>query len=156
MNFKISENVLLETGIDAINTVRLNDFLSEKKSLSRKFYKQYNKFFRNNIKAYPYEIASKKFISPQIDNKENIYPSIIPGWDHSPRSGKEALILTDASPELFEKHVKKAVEIIKNKSDEHKIIFIKSWNEWAEGNYMEPDLRWGTKFLEALKRQIVK
>ena len=156
MDFTVSDQVLLKTGIDAINTVRLNDFLSEKKSLSRKFYKRYNKIFRNNVKAYPYETASKKFICPQIDKKENIYPSIIPGWDHSPRSGQEGLILTDSNPELFEKHVKEAVEIVKNKNDEHKIIFIKSWNEWAEGNYMEPDLRWGTKFLEALKRQIQK
>jgi hypothetical protein len=156
MDFKISDQTLLETGIDAVNTVRLNDFLSEKKSFSRKFYKRYNKIFRNNTKVYPYEIASRKFISPEIDNKENVYPSIIPGWDHSPRSGKEGLILTDTTPELFEKHVKEAVEIVKDKSDEHKVIFIKSWNEWAEGNYMEPDFRWGTKFLEALKRQIVK
>lgn len=156
MDFTINDQILLETGIDAINTVRLNDFLAEKKSFSRKFYKRYNKIFRNNVKAYPYEIASQKFISPEIDKKENVYPSIIPGWDHSPRSGHEGIILTDTTPELFEKHVRDAVEIVKDKSDDHKVIFIKSWNEWAEGNYMEPDLRWGTKFLEALKRQIVK
>lgn len=156
MDFTISDQELLNTGIDAINTVRLNDFLADKKSFSRKLYKRYNKIFRNNIKAFPYEIASKKFICPKVDEKENIYPSIIPGWDHSPRSGKEGLILTDSNPEKFEKHVKEAIEIVKNKSDEHKIIFIKSWNEWAEGNYMEPDLRWGTKYLEALKRQVQK
>lgn len=156
MDFTISSEVLLETGIDAINTVRLNDFLSEKKSFSRKFHKRYNKFFRNNVKAYPYDTASKSFIFPEVDEKENVYPSIIPGWDHSPRSGNEGLILTNSNPELFEKHVKEAVDTVKNKSDEHKIIFIKSWNEWAEGNYMEPDLRWGNKFLEALKRQIQK
>lgn len=156
MDFSISKEVLLETGIDAINTVRLNDFLADKKSISRKLYKRYNKIFRNNIKVYPYKIVSKTFISAEIDNEEKIYPSIIPGWDHSPRSGQEGLILTNTTPELFENHVKDAIEIVKNKSDEHKIIFIKSWNEWAEGNYLEPDLRWGKQFLEALKRQIVK
>ena len=101
-------------------------------------------------------MASKKFILPEIDKKENVYPSIISNWDHSPRSGREAMILTDSNPEIFEEHVKEAVEIVKDKSEEHKIIFIKSWNEWAEGNYMEPDQRWGLKFLEALKRQVVR
>lgn len=156
MDFTTSEQELLKTGIDAINTVRLNDFLSDKKSFSRKFYKRFNKIFRKNIKVYPYKLASKSFICQTVDQKEKIYPSIIPGWDHSPRSGHEGLVLTDSNPELFEKHVAEAIETVKNKESEHKIIFIKSWNEWAEGNYMEPDLQWGTKYLEALKRQIEK
>jgi len=156
MDFTISEQELFKTGIDAINTVRLNDFLSNKNSISRKFHKRFNKIFRKNIKAYPYELASKSFISQNIDQKEKIYPSIIPGLDHSPRSGHEGLVLTESNPELFEKHVAEAIATVKNKESEHKIIFIKSWNEWAEGNYMEPDLRWGTKYLEALKRQIEK
>ena len=40
---------------------------------------------------------------------------------------------------------------MKEKPKENQICFLKSWNEWAEGNYMEPDLKYGTKYLEALK-----
>jgi hypothetical protein len=46
--------------------------------------------------------------------------------------------------------------MIQDKKSENKIIFLKSWNEWAEGNYMEPDLRWEKKYLEKLKKCIVK
>jgi hypothetical protein len=46
------------------------------------------------------------------------------------------------------------LEKVKDKDDEHKIIFIKSWNEWAEGNYIEPDLKWGKACLETLKREL--
>ena len=31
-----------------------------------------------------------------------------------------------------------------------KIIFLKSWNEWAEGNHLEPCEKWGKSYLEAL------
>ncbi len=36
----------------------------------------------------------------------------------------------------------------------HKIILIKSWNEWGEGNYLEPDIRFGRKYLEVLKEEL--
>ena len=37
---------------------------------------------------------------------------------------------------------------------EDRIVFLKSWNEWAEGNYMEPDLKFGKGYLKALKEAI--
>ena len=70
-----------------------------------------------------------------------------------PARRRRATIYTGATPELFAKHLKEAVKIVsERKSDEHKIIFLRSWNEWAEGNYVEPDLKYGHGFLEAIKR----
>ena len=43
-----------------------------------------------------------------------------------------------------------AIDIIANKEDEHKILFVRSWNEWGEGNYMEPDKTHGRGFINAL------
>ena len=98
----------------------------------------------------------KYFLVKEEDKLPNVFPSIIPGWDHSPRSGHEGLVITESTPELFEKHVKDAVELVSEKDANNKIIFIKSWNEWAEGNYMEPDLKWEKKYLEVFKKQIIK
>lgn len=64
------------------------------------------------------------------------------------------MVLTDFTPENFGTHVQKVLNIVENKPEEHKIVFIKSWNEWAEGNYLEPDMKWGLKFLEVLKEKI--
>lgn len=101
----------------------------------------------------------KKIVSalhPDITRKEDCFPLITPGYDHTARSGKNAVIFDNATPELFRDHVKHALEMVRNKQDEHKIIFLQSWNEWGEGNYMEPDLKWGHAFLDVLREVIVE
>jgi hypothetical protein len=45
--------------------------------------------------------------------------------------------------------------LVENKETEHKIIFLKSWNEWGEGNYMEPDSVFGKQYLESLRQAVV-
>jgi hypothetical protein len=95
-----------------------------------------------------------KYFTGKEDELENCYPSIIPNWDHSPRSGRKGHIFINSTPESFKKHVKSVLEIVKNKNPEHQVIFLKSWNEWAEGNYIEPDLKYGRGHLEALKAAI--
>lgn len=80
------------------------------------------------------------------------YPCAYPNWDHTPRSGRKGLVLTGSTPELFEKHMQDAVEAVSTRDDQHRLVFLKSWNEWAEGNYMEPDTRWGHAYLDALRR----
>ena len=95
-----------------------------------------------------------KHIFSKYDTLENVYPTIIPQWDNSPRSGRRSLIYTDSTPGIFENHVKEAVDLIKNKTEEHRILFLKSWNEWAEGNYIEPDIKYGFGYLNALKKII--
>ena len=89
------------------------------------------------------------------DSDEDIIPTIIPNWDHSPRSGKQGVVLHRAEPEYFGQHVQDVMAHLKKKPLEHRLAFVKSWNEWAEGNYLEPDLRYGKKFLEIIKKSIV-
>ena len=93
-------------------------------------------------------------ITKPTDTIENTYPVIVPNWDNSPRSGRNGFIVKNSTPELFRKHVKNVLDLLKKKPDEQRIVFIKSWNEWAEGNYLEPDSRFGRKYLEVLKEEI--
>lgn len=93
-----------------------------------------------------------KYMITEDDKQDNIFPLIAPNWDHSPRSGRKSLILTDCAPHFFEKVVRNAVEVIQNKPEEQKIVMIRAWNEWGEGNHLEPDLKYGLGYLEAIKR----
>jgi hypothetical protein len=85
------------------------------------------------------------------DKMDNVYPTIVPNWDRSPRSGKNAIIWYNNNPDYFKEEVKLALNIIKDKQQEHKILFLMSWNEWGEGNYMEPDTTFGKGYIEALR-----
>ena len=88
------------------------------------------------------------------DAWENVFPSIIPQWDRSPRVGNQGDVYVNATPENFKHHILQALKLIENKAEEHRILFLRSWNEWAEGNYVEPDLKYGHGFLNALQETI--
>ena len=78
---------------------------------------------------------------------------VIPNWDNSPRSGKRGFVLHGSTPELFRIHFRKALQMIQDFPPEHRIIFVKSWNEWAEANHLEPDLKFGRGYLKVLKEE---
>ena len=108
-----------------------------------------------NIKAiYQYDKVMRHYYAPE-DCAENVYPSLLPQWDRSPRSGMNGIYI-NSTPEKFEKTLKEALKLIENKQTEHKILFLKSWNEWAEGNYVEPDLKYGHGYLDVLRKQLLE
>ena len=112
--------------------------------------------YRGCRHVFKYKDVSDNLIDPIYYPKEDVYPAIYPGWDHSPRGGGNTLIITDNHPSLFKDNIRKVLKLIENKDEQHRIVFLKSWNEWAEGNYVEPDYKYGNGFLEALNDAIVK
>lgn len=148
-------NRVLNAGFDAVNSRGSNRAEIAVKSFGKYyFHKILSHFFNINWVA-KFDYASIcKFLYVEEDKWNNVYPTIIPNWDRSPRSGRKALIWYNSTPELFYKQILRALELIKNKPTEHKIIFLQSWNEWGEGNYMEPDLTYGHGYLEALKKAL--
>lgn len=90
----------------------------------------------------------------EFDNKEDVIPFIIPNWDHTPRSNRKGEVLLGSTPERFQKQVEIVLDGIKSKHN--KIIMLKSWNEWGEGNYMEPDLKFGKGYIQALQNAMSK
>lgn len=88
------------------------------------------------------------------DAWENVYPTLMPQWDRTPRAGSKTNLLTGSTPEKFQRSVEEAVALIQDKDPEHRILFLKAWNEWGEGNYVEPDLKFGHGYLQAIRNAI--
>lgn len=140
-------------GFSAINTVRMYDY-ERKEKFASFFSKRLHSILRRPY-VIPYRLASKWFVS-DVEAKEDVYPTVLPNWDHTPRSGIYGLVMKDAEPEYFDLHMKMAMRCVAEKADEHRIIFVKSWNEWAEGNYLEPDMKYGLKYLEVISKHVMK
>ena len=108
-----------------------------------------------------YSRIAKAFYPERDFTDSRIIPTIITGWDHTPRSGKKGVAMTDYTPTTFRKVLsnlldKKYNTIQYNTSEADNLIFLKSWNEWGEGNFIEPELRYGKDFLNVLREELNK
>ena len=142
---------LFDLGFDAVNILRLRNFdiTDEKNKIIKSIKDHYRKIAKKPF-IYEYKDILPKLIGKEEKDKR-IYPSLIPNWDHTPRSGNGGYLLNNSEPVYFKQHILDVIETIKQKDNEDRIVFLKSWNEWGEGNYVEPDLRYGHGMLQALK-----
>lgn len=150
-----TQEALLKKGYNAVTITRRGQTLG-KQSFFHKIARIITQIIRYNgcHQVVDYKEEAKVMIDPVIDAQENVYPEIYPNWDHSPRSGKSALIFVGSTPQLFGELINKAIDTVSKKEKEHQIIFVKSWNEWGEGNYLEPDLVNGKGYLNTIKDSV--
>jgi len=106
------------------------------------------KQFRRLPTIYRYSAIVEDLLVPETHLD---FPCLIPNWDNTPRSGSNGMVLLGSTPELFRGLVRRALQMVEPWPAEHRLVFVKSWNEWAEGNYLEPDLESGTQYLEVLR-----
>ncbi|OOG68175.1 glycoside hydrolase family 99-like domain-containing protein [Algoriphagus sp. A40] len=122
----------------------------------------FEKVIKKLTKKYPNEILSQwskgcivtsyqEMVERTHNEKMELgnFPTLHAGWDNTPRSGKRGVVHYDFSLDLFKIHLEKMISCINE--DQEPIFFIKSWNEWAEGNYLEPDDRFRRGKLEVIK-----
>jgi lipopolysaccharide biosynthesis protein len=83
------------------------------------------------------------------------YPSIVVSWDNTPRRGQNGIVLSNATPDSFEQGLREHAVSLLGRPFEDRLLFLNAWNEWAEGNHLEPDRRHGAGYLEAVRRVIL-
>lgn len=154
-NTQMSIDEILGMGFSAVNNRQMWETI---KKTNHSRYINYLKYKVSNMFDLPllrikYEDILKYWYNGD-EAKEMCYPTILPNYDRSPRAGGKGMIIYGSTPELFEKHVKMGLDLIKDKPFEHRIMILKSWNEWGETNYMEPDRIYGHEYLYALKRAL--
>jgi len=80
----------------------------------------------------------------------------MPGWDNCARRKNNAFLLDNSTPEKYQTWLEDICNRSKTYSEEENFVFINAWNEWAEGNHLEPDQKWGLKYLEKTKEVLSK
>lgn len=142
-------NEILSVGFNAVNHEKINE-IHARQSWFKRLSLQFKIRVLRTPRIYDYREAMHAMID-DVDRYNNVYPTICPNYDHTPRSGRRGIVYTHANPGTFKTHVKEIFSLIKDKPDENQIVFIKSWNEWGEGNYMEPDMEFGDGYIKAYK-----
>jgi lipopolysaccharide biosynthesis protein len=108
----------------------------------------------NTLRDYQ-SVVAHSLSQPTTDYR--LYPCVSPGFDNSPRRPNGgATVLLDSSPELYEAWLREVVRRFEPFGPEENLVFINAWNEWAEGNHLEPCQRWGKAFLEAHARVVAE
>ncbi len=110
--------------------------------------------FLHVLKKYDFAKLSKYLVTEEAKQKE-VYPTLLSGYDRSPRAGANAFIYYNFTPETWRTHIRQVLNIIDGKPKDSNIVMLKSWNEWGEGNYMEPDLKYGTAMLDVLSDELM-
>ena len=101
---------------------------------------------RTVVSTWEYDDLWESILSKE--SLENIYFEGVVGYDDTPRRGGEGDIVIHATPEKFSHYFTELMA--KSAAYGNDIVFLNAWNEWGEGMYLEPDEKYGEKFLEAI------
>ncbi len=82
-------------------------------------------------------------------------PCVLAGWDNTPRAGRRGIVLENFSAGFLAVCLEKAVAHVAGHAPHERLVFVKAWNEWAEGNYLEPDEEHGDALLAAVRGVMV-
>lgn len=82
------------------------------------------------------------------------FRGVTPSWDNTARRNKGAFVLEGSTPEAYQEWLETTIRTSSQTASGEKVVFINAWNEWAEGNHLEPCQRWGRAYLEATRRAL--
>lgn len=144
------EHVEMSRWVNATVDFEPNKTKSELHKKANKFKPQKSSVLWNRfaMKRISYDELNKKMLSAV--HKKNHFRTVFVDYDDSPRRGERAIIIRGATPKKFGKYLRATIDKSKNEGNEY--IFINAWNEWGEGNYLEPDKRHRSAYLDQVKK----
>lgn len=108
-----------------------------------------NKKFRGL--CYDYMATAKNIVLGRCP-PFTFFRGVMPSWDNTARRQDSGHIFLGASPEGYGRWLESAAEwTARMHVGDERIVFINAWNEWAEGNHLEPDQKYGRAYLEATR-----
>jgi len=113
-----------------------------------------NPDFTGQIHDYEWTVAEEITAPPAPYRR---FRGVMPSWDNTARRNAASHIFLNSSPEAYEVWLKSAVDATKRDlPPSERFLFINAWNEWAEGAHLEPDQKFGRRYLEATRRALTR
>lgn len=113
----------------------------EQLNTKRRSWLDYNEYVDYLINNYVFE---KGYV---------FFPGAMPSWDNTARRGRRGnFLFKNANPKKFQEWLEFIKSNYKPKNQEENFVFINAWNEWAEGNHLEPCQQWNRAYLEAVQQ----
>lgn len=108
---------------------------------------------RGGLRVYSYQ----HFVDAQLSKPLHLneIPVVLSNWDNTPRSGRNGMVLEHATPAIFQSYLQAVVDQVVERNTDENILFIKAWNEWAEGNHLEPNHQYGYGYLKACRQVLL-
>lgn len=116
-----------------------------------------NPYFVGNIYDYVSYVNEKRYLRNYRSNV--VYRSALVSFDNSPRKAKQenCAIMYGATPALFKEWLSDLLQKVRTEHDiDEQYVFVNSWNEWAEGSHLEPDLKYGYGYLQAVQEALLE
>ena len=102
--------------------------------------------------AVEYSAFAESYLNRTYPGR-NVFRTVCPSWDHTPRVGSQSFLTLNATPANYEYWLSESISCTRRDyPGEERFVFVNAWNEWAEGCHLEPDQRFGRQFLEATFR----
>jgi tetratricopeptide (TPR) repeat protein len=110
--------------------------------------------FRGSVHAYA-NLAADYLLRPRTAFDQ--YRGVTPMWDNTARRPHDGMVVDGATPARFGVWLEQVLRQARRRHrGDARLVFVNAWNEWAEGNHLEPDARHGRRFLEAVRTARVR
>lgn len=114
----------------------------------------FNNFFKFGVfsgryKLYDYNEVKDIMMNRILDT--NTIPCVFVGWDNTPRRNKNGIVILNQNVEKFKDSLIDAKSKALSCKLNEQIVFINAWNEWAEGNFLEPSIANKNDYLKVVK-----
>jgi hypothetical protein len=123
------------------------------KSKTRKFLEKYGLVKASHLSFRDFKMGVKDCMDRELPEYK-LYRCVTPSWDNTPRKGEHGAVGLGSSPALYFQWISHILKQFKPYSKDENFVFINAMNEWAEGNHIEPCVKYGTRYLEMTKQAL--
>ena len=146
---------IVNSGVDATALFMLNEAEKKSKGMLGYYIEKLKRCLNIPfVETFDYRKIIQN-IHTDLEKREDIYPVVFPQLDRTPRAGKHASVIKNSSPKYFRMYLHDTINRVMHKNYEHRIVLLNAWNEWGEGNYVEPDMLNGHGYLDAIRQCII-